>query len=102
MTSLLSSRAQRLPGAKLKGGTELRTLVAAGALAVRLLNRTTRRIALTEEGRAYYERARREFKEAMIKELLPRAMVVTPNIPEAEALTGLTIRSLDDARRRRS
>ena len=37
--------------------------------------------------------------QAMIKELLPRAMVVTPNIPEAEALTGLTIRSLDDVRR---
>ena len=29
------------------------------ALAARLLNRTTRRIALTDEGRAYYERARR-------------------------------------------
>ena len=29
------------------------------ALGARLLNRTTRRIALTEEGRAYYERARR-------------------------------------------
>jgi len=37
--------------------------------------------------------------QAMVKELLPRAMVVTPNIPEAEALTGLTVRSLDDARR---
>jgi hydroxymethylpyrimidine/phosphomethylpyrimidine kinase len=31
-------------------------------------------------------------------EILPRAYVVTPNIPEAEALTGLTIRSLDAAR----
>jgi hydroxymethylpyrimidine/phosphomethylpyrimidine kinase len=31
-------------------------------------------------------------------ELLPRALVVTPNIPEAEALSGRTIRSLDDAR----
>ena len=29
------------------------------ALGARLLNRTTRRIALTDEGRAYYERARR-------------------------------------------
>jgi hydroxymethylpyrimidine/phosphomethylpyrimidine kinase len=37
--------------------------------------------------------------QAMVKELLPRAMVVTPNIPEAEALSGLTIRSLDDVRR---
>src|SRR5665213_2865147 len=31
-------------------------------------------------------------------ELLPRALVVTPNIPEAEVLCGRTIRSLDDAR----
>lgn len=31
-------------------------------------------------------------------ELLPRATVVTPNIPEAEVLTGMTIRTLDDAR----
>ena len=37
--------------------------------------------------------------QTMVKELLPRAMVVTPNIPEAQALTGLTIRSLDDVRR---
>ncbi|MGE3510042.1 MAG: bifunctional hydroxymethylpyrimidine kinase/phosphomethylpyrimidine kinase [Vicinamibacterales bacterium] len=35
---------------------------------------------------------------AICTELLPRALVVTPNIPEAEALSGLTIRSLDDAR----
>lgn len=31
-------------------------------------------------------------------ELLPRALVVTPNIPEAEAISGVTISSLDDAR----
>jgi hydroxymethylpyrimidine/phosphomethylpyrimidine kinase len=31
-------------------------------------------------------------------ELLPRAALVTPNVPEAEALTGLTIRTLDDMR----
>jgi len=35
---------------------------------------------------------------AICIELLPRALVVTPNIPEAEALSGLVIRSLDDAR----
>ncbi len=34
----------------------------------------------------------------MRSELLPLAHVVTPNIPEAEALTGLSIRSLDDMR----
>ena len=37
--------------------------------------------------------------QAMVTELLPRAMVVTPNIPEAEALAGVTIGSLDDVRR---
>ena len=36
---------------------------------------------------------------AMTRELLPRALVVTPNIPEAEVLSGMVIRSLDDAKR---
>ncbi len=31
--------------------------------------------------------------------LLPRAFLITPNVPEAEALTGITIRTLDDMRR---
>ena len=35
---------------------------------------------------------------AMSAELLPRAMVVTPNIPEAEVLSGMPIRSVADAR----
>ena len=35
---------------------------------------------------------------AMKRELLPRALVVTPNIPEAEVLSGRTIASLEDAR----
>jgi hydroxymethylpyrimidine/phosphomethylpyrimidine kinase len=36
--------------------------------------------------------------QAMISELLPRARVVTPNIPEAEALSGVRIASPEDAR----
>jgi hydroxymethylpyrimidine/phosphomethylpyrimidine kinase len=36
--------------------------------------------------------------QMLIAELLPRAMVVTPNVPEAETLSGVRIRSLDDAR----
>jgi hydroxymethylpyrimidine/phosphomethylpyrimidine kinase len=36
---------------------------------------------------------------AIREELLPRAALVTPNVPEAEALTGMTIRTLDDVRR---
>jgi hydroxymethylpyrimidine/phosphomethylpyrimidine kinase len=35
---------------------------------------------------------------AIRTELLPRAHVVTPNVPEAEVLSGLTIRSIDDMR----
>jgi hydroxymethylpyrimidine/phosphomethylpyrimidine kinase len=31
--------------------------------------------------------------------LLPRAALITPNVPEAEVLTGMTIRTLDDMRR---
>jgi len=36
--------------------------------------------------------------EAMRKQLLPLATVVTPNTEEAEVLTGLTIRTVDDSR----
>jgi hydroxymethylpyrimidine/phosphomethylpyrimidine kinase len=35
---------------------------------------------------------------ALRTELLPRAQIVTPNVPEAEVLSGLTIRSVDDMR----
>ena len=37
--------------------------------------------------------------EALRRELLPRAEIVTPNIPEAEALTGLSISSVADLRK---
>jgi len=33
------------------------------------------------------------------RRLIPRARLVTPNVPEAEALTGLAVASLDDMRR---
>lgn len=36
---------------------------------------------------------------ALREELLPRAALLTPNIPEAEALAGISIGTLDDARR---
>jgi hydroxymethylpyrimidine/phosphomethylpyrimidine kinase len=39
-----------------------------------------------------------EAVEAIRAELLPRAHVVTPNIPEAEVLSGVSIRSLHDMR----
>lgn len=37
-----------------------------------------------------------EARETLIKELLPLAAVATPNIPEAEALAGMTIKNVDD------
>jgi hydroxymethylpyrimidine/phosphomethylpyrimidine kinase len=40
----------------------------------------------------------RDGVQMMLSELLPRTRIVTPNIPEAEALSGLRIHSLDDAR----
>jgi len=36
--------------------------------------------------------------EALRTRLLPRAAVVTPNVPEAEVLAGMAIRSIDDMR----
>jgi len=36
--------------------------------------------------------------EALRAELLPRAHIVTPNVPEAAALAGMTIRSVEDMR----
>lgn len=35
-------------------------------------------------------------KEALVKRLLPMATIITPNIPEAEELTGLTISAVED------
>lgn len=40
-----------------------------------------------------------EALEALIEELLPLARLITPNIPEAETLTGITITSETDMRR---
>jgi len=40
-----------------------------------------------------------EAVDALRTELLPRAHVVTPNIPEAEVLAGIAVRSLDDMHR---
>ncbi len=42
---------------------------------------------------------REEAMDALRSTLLPLAAVVTPNVPEAEALTGMQVRSGEDARR---
>ncbi|ASR46209.1 bifunctional hydroxymethylpyrimidine kinase/phosphomethylpyrimidine kinase [Paenibacillus kribbensis] len=39
-----------------------------------------------------------EAMQALQEDLLPLALVVTPNIPEAEALTGISIRTMEDRR----
>ena len=39
-----------------------------------------------------------EVREAMISELVPISHVVTPNIPEAEVLSGIAVESIDDMR----
>ena len=39
-----------------------------------------------------------EAKETLIRELLPLAFLVTPNLPEAEELTGMKIRTIEDMR----
>jgi len=39
---------------------------------------------------------REEARESLIKELLPRAFILTPNDPEAEVLSGIKISSLED------
>ncbi|CAM4156047.1 bifunctional hydroxymethylpyrimidine kinase/phosphomethylpyrimidine kinase [Saccharibacillus endophyticus] len=44
------------------------------------------------------ELLRAEAVEALKKHLLPLALVVTPNIPEAEALTGMKIATMNDRR----
>jgi hydroxymethylpyrimidine/phosphomethylpyrimidine kinase len=40
-----------------------------------------------------------EARSAIAEELLPRAYLATPNVPEAEALTGMKIADVDDMRR---
>lgn len=42
---------------------------------------------------------RPEAVDAMKHELVPRAYVLTPNLPEAEVLTGMTLTTLDDIKR---
>jgi len=42
---------------------------------------------------------RDEAKETLVAELLPLAYVVTPNVPEAEELSGIAVESVDDMKR---
>lgn len=41
---------------------------------------------------------REDAVDSLKEQLIPLAWIITPNIPEAEALTGITIRSLEDRR----
>lgn len=40
-----------------------------------------------------------EAARVLLEQLVPRAYLITPNVPEAEALTGLSVRDLDGMRR---
>jgi hydroxymethylpyrimidine/phosphomethylpyrimidine kinase len=43
-----------------------------------------------------YSLLRKEAKENLIKYLIPMAYIITPNIPEAEEITGMKINTIDD------
>lgn len=43
-----------------------------------------------------YSLLRKEAKENLIKHLIPMAYIITPNVPEAEEITGMKINTLDD------
>lgn len=53
-------------------------------------------VVLASDGR---ELLGRDGVKALLEELVPRAALVTPNVPEAEHLTGVTIRTPEDASR---
>ena len=42
---------------------------------------------------------RGDFRETLVRELIPLALIVTPNIPEAEVLAEMNIASVDDMKR---
>jgi hydroxymethylpyrimidine kinase/phosphomethylpyrimidine kinase len=42
---------------------------------------------------------RRDAQESLVRRLLPLAMVVTPNLPEASVLTGLRVRSIEEMKK---
>ena len=53
-------------------------------------------VMLTSSGDSLLEQ---DAKESLVNELLPKSYVLTPNIPEAEALADMKIRSVDDMKR---
>jgi hydroxymethylpyrimidine/phosphomethylpyrimidine kinase len=53
-------------------------------------------VMVAQSGAALFQSTARE---ALIRELMPLATLITPNVPEAEVLTGMKIASVDDMRR---
>lgn len=47
-----------------------------------------------------YSLLRPEAKENLIKYLIPMAYLVTPNVPEAEEITGIKIENVEDMKKR--
>jgi hydroxymethylpyrimidine/phosphomethylpyrimidine kinase len=67
--------------------------VAAAVAGLELPNLVVDPVMIAKSGDALLDR---DAVRALCNELVPRARVVTPNIPEAEAMTGLRIRTLED------
>lgn len=45
-----------------------------------------------------YRLLSRKAEKALVEKLLPMALIVTPNLPEAEVLSGVKVKSIDDMR----
>jgi hydroxymethylpyrimidine/phosphomethylpyrimidine kinase len=70
--------------------------IAAGLLSYRPSGIVLDPVMVSKRG---YHLLRPEAREALISRLLPLSAIVTPNIPEAEVLTGMEISSLEDMKK---
>jgi len=75
------------------GGVDVLRMVAANIKKYNIEKVVVDPVMLAKDGALLI---RGDFRETMIKELIPRAFIVTPNIPEAEILTGNVIASIHD------
>jgi len=75
------------------GGIDVLRTVAADIRKYRIEKVVVDPVMLAKDGSPLL---RGDFKEIMIQDLIPAAFVVTPNIPEAEVLTGISIASVRD------
>lgn len=88
----------RVDGLKIGMVSQIETInaIAAGLLFYRPSGIVLDPVMVSKSG---YHLLQPEAKEALICNLLPLAAVVTPNIPEAEVLTGMEISSLEEMKK---